>query len=77
MVQTDHTLMALVRREIGSRGFSWKKSDWTLVRLIEDWSWWAKSNVALAGQLLLVVEVIVHQRAGALVIKHVLPWKPC
>lgn len=41
--------------------------------------------MALAGQLLLVVVVVVevvvvvvvHQRAGALVFKHVLSWKPC
>ncbi|KAG7224969.1 hypothetical protein INR49_014885 [Caranx melampygus] len=49
-----------------------------LTRLVEGWPWWAKAHVALTGQLLLLVEVVaaVHERAGALMIKHVLPWKP-
>lgn len=80
MIHADHPLVTLVGREVGSWGFSRKKSKRTLAGLVEGWSWWAKAHVALAGQLLLlVVEVVavVHQRAGALVIKHVLPWKPC
>lgn len=69
--------MALMRREVGSGRFSWKKSYRTLAQLIKRWSWWAKPHVALVGQLLLVVEVVVVHWVGAWVIKHVLPWKPC
>lgn len=79
LVKVHHPLMALMRREVGSGRFSWKKSYRTLAQLIEMRSWWAKPHVALVGQLLLVVVevVVVVQWAGALVIKHVLPWKPC
>lgn len=79
LIQADHPLVALVGREVWSWGFSLKKPKWTLARLVKGWPWWAEAHVALAGQLLLVVEVVavVHQRGGALVIKHVLPWKPC
>lgn len=70
--------MILVGRDVVSWGFSPKQSKRALARVVEGWSWWAEAHVALAGQLLLVeVVAAVHQRAGALVIKHVLPWKPC
>lgn len=71
--------MTLVRREVGSLGFSGKKSERALVGLVEGRPWRTEAHVALAGQLLLMVEVVavVHQGAGALVIKHVLPRKPC
>lgn len=77
LVEVHHPLMALMRREVGSGRFSRKKSCRTLAHLIERRSWWAKAHVALARQLLLVVEVVVVHWVGALVIKHVLPWKPC
>lgn len=77
LVKVHHPLMTVMRREVGSGRFSWKRSYRPLAHLIERRSWWAKPHVALVGQLLLVVEVVVVHWAGALVIKHVLPWKPC
>lgn len=80
LVKVHHPLMALMRREVGPGRFSWKKSYRTLALLIKMRPRWAKPHVTLVGQLLLVVVVevvVVVQRAGALVIKHVLPWKPC
>lgn len=81
LIQTHHPLVALVRREVGSRRFSLKKAQRTLARLVEGWPWLPKAHVPLAGQLLLLVVVVevvvaVHQRARALVVKHVLPRKP-
>lgn len=77
LIHVHHPLVTLVRREVGPWGFSRKQSHWALARLVEGWSWWAEAHVAVTGQLLLVeVVAAVHQRAGPLVIKHVLPWKP-
>lgn len=77
LIQTHHPLVTLVRREVGSLGFSRKKSKWILVGLVEGWPWRAEAHVALAGQLLMVkVVAVVHQGARALVVKHVRPRKP-